>query len=95
MVLIKVDFPKPVWPVQTSACNVLPYAPRSVARTNTDHVELEAPFKKLALDLICDAVEADMALGHYRVLQRGQDVRGGHIVTRPIRSIDCTVGLSH
>ncbi len=32
-------------------------------RTNADDVELEAALEQLALDLGCDAVETDMALG--------------------------------
>ena len=32
-------------------------------RTNADDVELEATLEQLALDLGCDAVETDMALG--------------------------------
>jgi hypothetical protein len=51
---------------------------RSVALTDTDDIELEAPFQKLALDLICDAVKADVALGHDRILLVAHDVSGGH-----------------
>lgn len=51
---------------------------RSVARTDTDDVKLEASFQKLALDLICDAVKADMTLGHNRILLVAHDVGGGH-----------------
>jgi len=51
---------------------------RSVVRTDTNDIELEAPFQKLALDLVCDAVEADMAFGHDGILLIAHDVGGCH-----------------
>jgi len=60
------------------ALDIVEELSRSVARTDTDDIELEAPFQKLALNLICDAVEADMALGHDRILLIAHDVGGGH-----------------
>lgn len=36
-----------------------------VGRTDADHVELKATLEELALNLSCDAVEADVALGNH------------------------------
>lgn len=33
--------------------------------THADHIELETTLQQLALDLVCDAIETDMAFGHY------------------------------
>ena len=85
MVLIKVDFPKPVWPVRMSTRNAIQTALHSTVRTNTDYVKLEAPFQKLALDLVCDAVKADVAFWHYRVLQSRHNVGSGHLVLRTMQ----------
>lgn len=60
------------------ALNIVEQSPRHDARTDTDNIELEASFQKLALDLICDAVKADMAFGHNRILLVAHDVGGGH-----------------
>ena len=38
--------------------------------TNTDDIELKATFEELALDLLCDTVETDMALGNHGSLLR-------------------------
>ena len=73
MVLIRVDFPRPVWPT-------LGVSLRSQSRfleqlTNADDVELKAALEELALNLGSDAVETDMALGHHRPLL-GRLLRG-------------------
>lgn len=60
------------------ALYVVEYMSRSMARTDTDDIKLEASFQKLALDLICDAVKAYMALRHDRTLLVAHDVGGGH-----------------
>lgn len=39
--------------------------------TNTNDVELETSFKKLALNLCSDTVETDMAFGHHGTLLGG------------------------
>jgi hypothetical protein len=60
MVLMSVDFPRPVWPImhQYTASN------KSADRlTNADDIELETALQKLLLNLLCDAVESDMTSG--------------------------------
>lgn len=60
MVLIKVDFPRPVCP--RKFCEILWY--RSMHRqthTNTDDIKLEPSLQQFALNLLCDTVETDMA----------------------------------
>jgi hypothetical protein len=53
MVLINVDFPRPVCPAFVSQCSKLP-------RTDADDVELEAPFEEFAFNLVCDGVETNI-----------------------------------
>lgn len=75
MVLIRVDFPKPVWPVNHSA-NGAGYKPRhfvvsgryyrndnTKTRTNDDHVELETTLQELVFNLLGDGVETDVGVG--------------------------------
>ena len=69
MVFIKVDFPSPVWPAYDVSSEISVVA--VIYRTNTNHVELETTFEKFALNLGCDTVKTDMALGHHRPLLRG------------------------
>jgi hypothetical protein len=60
MVLMSVDFPRPVWPaieVSRGGARVLP-----VKLTNANDIELEAPLNGLLLDLLGDAVESDIAV---------------------------------
>ena len=38
------------------------------SRTNANDVELKTTFEELAFDLVSNAVEADMALGHHGTL---------------------------
>ena len=66
--------------------NAIQTALHSTVRTNTDYVKLEAPFQKLALDLVCDTVKADVAFWHYRVLQSRHNVGSGHLVLRTMQS---------
>lgn len=47
------------------SCLAKPLRPGSL--TDADDIELKAPFEELSLDLVGDAVEANMALGHHRV----------------------------
>ena len=69
MVLIRVDFPSPVWPstLREPQIFVSSSNPR-VMRTDADHVELEATFEKLAFNLFRDTVKTDMALWDYGTL---------------------------
>lgn len=59
IVLISVDLPSPVWPIVSTAIAV-----RCFPRTDTNDVELESAPQQLALDLRCDAVEANMRIRH-------------------------------
>ena len=68
MVFIKVDFPSPVWPAHDVSFEIS--VGEAVYRTNTNYVELETTFEKFALNLSCDTVETDMALGHHWPLLR-------------------------
>lgn len=75
MVLMSVDLPKPVWPVnpvsfQFGLRDVK--TPRQRAPlTNANNVELESALQQLALNLRRDAVETNMAA-------RGDSGRSGH-----------------
>ena len=68
IVFIKVDFPSPVWPVPNVSSEIS--VGEAVHRTNTNHVKLETTFEEFALDLGCNAIETDMALGHHWPLLR-------------------------
>lgn len=70
MVLMSVDLPKPVWPVDAVSFPIghglsgQYWATASAARaplTNANNVELESTLQQLALNLRRDAVETDMA----------------------------------
>lgn len=67
MVLMSVDLPKPVWPVnpvsfQSGHGLISPKTPQQRASlTNANNVELESTLQQLALNLRRDAVETDMA----------------------------------
>ena len=45
--------------------------------TDTDDIELEATFEELALNLLCDAVESDVAFRNDRALLRRDGGRHG------------------
>lgn len=61
MVLMRVDFPRPVWPAEGSqqmhGCGC-----SGSTLTNANDVELEAALQELLLNLVRNAVETDMAL---------------------------------
>ena len=65
MVLIRVDFPSPVWPVTLGQrrSSHQSYA----GLTDTDDVELEASLEQLLLDLLGDAIKPNMASGKDRI----------------------------
>lgn len=59
MVLMSVDLPKPVWPVNPVS---FPFGFRQRAPlTNANNVELKSALQQLALNLRRDAVETNMA----------------------------------
>ena len=64
MVLISVDFPKPVWPdpFVTTGSAMLDVLREEAAnrRTNNDHVELETTLQEFMLDLSSDTVETNV-----------------------------------
>ncbi len=73
MVLIRVDFPRPVWPIyQFSIKHIWP---DERELTNTHNIELEATFQQLPFDLGSNAIETDMAPGED--CRRG-GARSGH-----------------
>ena len=47
------------------------------SRTNAYYVELKATLKEFALNLVCDAIEADMCLGHHNRWSRLLRGHGG------------------
>lgn len=42
--------------------------------TNANHIELETSFQQLALDLLCDTVEANMTTRENGILHYGRHV---------------------
>lgn len=81
MVLIKVDFPSPVWPIQTtSQSNItLISLVKRESRTNTDDIELKSSFQQLPFNLRSDTVETDMtSRKDCRLLLSRKSVGGGH-----------------
>ena len=70
---MSVDFPKPVWPAHVGGhvndVGLFVQPPWAVAvileeaRTDGDHVELEATLQELVLDLRGDTVETDIRRG--------------------------------
>ena len=53
MVLMSVDLPKPVWPVEYLRLDACCNGDRRMSeRTNADDVELESPLHELLLDLL-------------------------------------------
>ena len=68
MVLIKVDFPRPVWPVRMMLDSCQWDDEDHSSLTDAYHVELESALEQFAFNLFCDAIETDMALGHHMVL---------------------------
>jgi hypothetical protein len=100
---MSVDFPRPVWPERRSiSCTK---ARGSSKLTNADDVELEAPLDALLLNLLGDAVEADIAVredglclvggGHCGRLdprgrmRRGRECCGGGIGRRRRATLGC------
>lgn len=77
MVLMRVDLPRPVCPAQplaqqfsdrlTTGCCCCCCV--RIELTDADDVELEAPLDELLLNLLGDAVEADIALRVDRLLR--------------------------
>lgn len=61
MVLMSVDFPRPVWPVHAVSSNSS-RVELVMQLTNADDVELESPLDALLLNLLGDAVESDIAV---------------------------------
>jgi len=71
MVLIRVDFPRPVWPVHNKEGTVSRGPEKTIwiagervagcIHTNAHHIELETALQQLPLNLRSDTVEADMA----------------------------------
>lgn len=65
MVLIRVDFPRPVWP------SILDQRRSShqlyVGLTDADDIELEASLEQLLFDLLGDAIKPNMASGKDRI----------------------------
>ena len=61
MVLMRVDFPSPVWPVtlgqRHSSCSW------NYRLTDADDVELEASLEQLLFDLLGNAIKSNMASG--------------------------------
>lgn len=82
MVLIRVDFPRPVCPVRTvSQSGSMPiiilarsHLPCCFSHTNTHDIELETALQQLPLDLRSDTIETDMAARENRC---GGTRRGG------------------
>ena len=68
MVLIRVDFPRPVCPARDETLDVGTDETSSpVLLTNTDDVELKASLQQLLFDLLCDAVETNVTSGKYSI----------------------------
>jgi hypothetical protein len=66
MVLIRVDFPRPVWPIvkvkgTVNASSFNEQLDNFRPRTNTHHIELKATLQELPLNLRCDAVKTNVA----------------------------------
>lgn len=80
MVLIKVDFPRPVCPREAVSRN-LPWR-LLWPLTDTYDVKLEAALQELALNLGGYAVETNMAFGHYRILLRRHPLVRSHTSLR-------------
>lgn len=64
MVLIRVDFPRPVWPIYRFSIKHI--WPDGRELTNTHNIELEATFQQLPFNLRSNAIETDMAPGEDR-----------------------------
>lgn len=80
MVLIRVDFPRPVWPVHQFSIKHIWLDKREL--TNTHNIELKATFQQLPFDLGSNAIETDMAPWEDR--RRG-GACSGHVGVRGIR----------
>ena len=70
MVLMRVDFPRPVWPIERVEQMLTGGGTLQQTHTNDDHVELEATLQELVLNLRGDAVETN-------VRRRANLFRGG------------------
>lgn len=72
MVLISVDFPRPVWPAPNGQ-----HSPHGgiYSPTNTDDIELKASLQQFLLDLLGNAVETNVASWEHSVPLRH---RHGH-----------------
>lgn len=77
MVLMRVDLPNPVWPIFSFSLS-FETAYFCSNPTNADDIELKAAFQQLPLYLVRDAVEANMALGHHRIVLRRHDIGRCH-----------------
>ena len=75
MVLIKVDFPRPVCPANT--IRIPRQSNQATAHTDTDHVELESTFEQFLLYLRSNAVESYMTSGKHCVSLRHGCSHGG------------------
>lgn len=63
MVLIRVDFPSPVWPAILVREATLQHWTIDRLRTDANDIELEPALQQLLFDLRSDAVETDVAFG--------------------------------
>lgn len=81
MVLIRVDFPRPVWPIYRFSIKHI--WPDGRELTNTHNIELEATFQQLPFNLRSNAIETDMAPGED--LRRGGACSGHGGGVRGIR----------
>lgn len=77
MVLINVDFPRPVWPAP-AINSAHPREEMNERHTNANDIELKATLQELPFYLGGDAVETNVALGEYRTLLRRHCVRSSH-----------------
>jgi len=76
MVLISVDFPRPVWPA--APINFVQPYHKPIEHTNANDIELKPPFQELSFYLRCDAVETNVAPREYRVLLRRHGICSNH-----------------
>lgn len=74
MVLMSVDFPRPVCPAFQTVTD-RPARFRTRRRTNDNDIELEPAFQELVLDLRGNGVETDVGSG-----TNFFDCSGGHVV---------------
>ncbi len=93
MVLMRVDFPRPVWPIEPGQSS--PVHPGHAELTDADDIELESSLQQLLLDLLRDAIKTNMASREDSIpLRHGHGHLGRRRLSVSDRGVQRTTGLS-